>query len=202
MKIKVCGLTSEKEAQYLRDVDFAGFVLFFEKSKRNITIEQAEKIIRKLDNKIKSVAVVVKPTTEQIKAIDESLFDYVQIHGEITSDVLREVKTPILKAFNVDDMDNFEFYHSCDKIKGYVFDAQIPGSGKTFDWSSLTNIPRDDKLFMLAGGLNPSNVGSAIKFIKPDGVDVSSGVENENGIGKSEEKIKQFVENVRKAYQI
>jgi phosphoribosylanthranilate isomerase len=94
-------------------------------------------------------------------------------------------------------MDKYEEYHSCDRIVGYVFDAQVAGSGKTFDWSLVKNIPRDEKIFILAGGLNPDNVGDAIKYLKPDGVDVSSGVENESGNMKDENKINDFVKAVR-----
>ena len=59
-------------------------------------------------------------------------------------------------------MDQYEFYHSCASIAGYVFDAQEPGSGKTFDWSLVKQIPRDEKLFLLAGGLTPDNVQTAL----------------------------------------
>ena len=77
-----------------------------------------------------------------------------------------------------------------------MFDAQEPGSGKTFDWKLVTDIPRDEKLFLLAGGLHPDNVAEAIAAIHPDGVDVSSGVEFTDKPGKDAKKIKQFVDNV------
>ena len=77
------------------------------------------------------------------------------------------------------------------------FDAHEPGSGKTFDWTMLENLPRDDKLFMLAGGLNPETVVKAVKAVKPDGVDVSSGVENSNYNGKDFEKVKKFIISAR-----
>ena len=84
-KIKICGLTSPAEARYLNEnhVDFAGMVLFFPKSKRNISIEQAKEIMAALDASIKRVAVVVSPTIEQVRQIEAAGFDYVQIHGEI-----------------------------------------------------------------------------------------------------------------------
>ena len=78
------------------------------------------------------------------------------------------------------------------RIAGYVFDAIEPGSGKTFDWKLVDNIPRDEKLLLLAGGLNPDNVRMAIEAVHPDGVDVSSGVENDNGAGKNPERIRAF----------
>ena len=114
-KIKICGLTSPAEARYLNEnhVDFAGMVLFFPKSKRNISIEQAKDIMVALDASIKRVAVVVSPSIEQIRQIEAAGFDYVQIHGEIPETEAEAAKAiPILKAFNVSDMDSYEKYHA------------------------------------------------------------------------------------------
>lgn len=222
-KIKICGLTSPAEARYLNKnhVDFAGMVLFFSKSKRNISIEQAKEIMAALDTSIKKVAVVVSPSIEQIRQIEAAGFDYVQIHGEIpeaealyqtdpdSTDHTSHIETcnsgnpqnviriPILKAFNVSDMGSYEKYHNDSRIAGYVFDAIEPGSGKTFDWRLVDNIPRDEKLLLLAGGLNPDNVRMAIEAVHPDGVDVSSGVENDDGAGKNPEKIRAFATAVK-----
>lgn len=201
-KIKICGLTSPAEARYLNEnhVDFAGMVLFFPKSKRNISIEQAKDIMAALDASIKRVAVVVSPSIEQIRQIEAAGFDYVQIHGEIPeteTEAEAAIAIPILKAFNVSDMGSYEKYHNDSRIAGYVFDAIEPGSGKTFDWKLVDNIPRDEKLLLLAGGLNPDNVRMAIEAVHPDGVDVSSGVENDDGAGKNAEKIHDFVAAVK-----
>lgn len=199
MKIKICGLTNKKEAEYLNtnQVDFAGMVLFFPKSKRSITIEQAKEIISALNKEIQKVAVVVEPSMEQIREIEQAGFDYIQIHGKLQEGLLEQVTLPVLKAFNIKDMDDYEIYHANPQIAGYVFDAQEPGSGKTFDWSLVRNIPRDEKMLFLAGGLHPGNVREAINYLKPDGVDVSSGVEYEDKLGKDEEKVKLFVEQVK-----
>lgn len=201
-KVKICGLTSPAEARYLNEnhVDFAGMVLFFPKSKRNISIEQAMEIMAALDASIKRVAVVVSPSIEQIRQIEAAGFDYVQIHGEIPeteTEAEAAIAIPILKAFNVSDMDSYEKYHNDSRIAGYVFDAIEPGSGKTFDWKLVDNIPRDEKLLLLAGGLNPDNVRMAIEAVHPDGVDVSSGVENDDKAGKNPEKIHDFVAAVK-----
>ena len=197
-KIKICGLTSPAEARYLNEnhVDFAGMVLFFPKSKRNISIEQAMEIMAALDASIKRVAVVVSPSIEQIRQIEAAGFDYIQIHGEIP-EAEAAIAIPILKAFNVSDMNSYEKYHNDSRIAGYVFDAIEPGSGETFDWRLVDNIPRDEKLLLLAGGLNPDNVRMAIEAVHPDGVDVSSGVENDDGAGKNPEKIHNFVVAVK-----
>ena len=145
-KIKICGLTSPAEARYLNEnhVDFAGMVLFFPKSKRNISIEQAKEIMAALDASIKRVAVVVSPSIEQVRLIEAAGFDYIQIHGEIPeTEAEAAIAIPILKAFNVSDM------------------------------------------------------GMAIEAVHPDGVDVSSGVENDDGAGKNAEKIHDFVAAVK-----
>lgn len=197
--IKVCGLTEVREAEYLNrfKIDFAGFVLFFPKSKRNISIEKAEEIMKRLDKNIKKTAVVVSPAKEQIIDICNSGFDYIQIHGKIEEEVLKMAQIPVLKAFNVGDMDEFKTYSSNEKIAGYVFDAAEPGSGRSFDWDILSQIERDGKLFILAGGLNPDNVRKAVAAVNPDMVDVSSGVENDDGFGKDILKIEKFVKQIR-----
>lgn len=193
--VKVCGLKDTVEADYLNKnkVDFAGFVLFFPKSKRNISIEKAEQIMAELDENIKKVAVIVSPDESEIQQINGSGFDYVQIHGEIKDRLLEQISKPVFKAFNIKDIKNIHKYQNNAKIVGYVFDAAAPGSGKVFDWSILNDIKRDAKTFILAGGLNDSNVREAVKLVNPDVVDVSSGVEYDSGSGKDPEKIKQFI---------
>jgi len=78
MKIKICGLTTPKEAEYLNTnhVDFAGMVLFYPKSKRNISLEQAKAIQQALNPEIQTVAVVVSPTIKQVQQIEAAGFDY------------------------------------------------------------------------------------------------------------------------------
>jgi len=195
-KIKICGLKFEYEAEYLNkfNIDFAGFVLFFPKSKRNISVEKAKKIKARLNKSIKSVAVTVSPTFEQALEIQNADFDFIQIHGNINTDIINSLSIPIFRAFNVNNINEYEKIKSNDRIAGYVFDAPIPGSGKAFDWSIIKNFPKDNKMMFLAGGLSSENVSDAINYIHPYGVDVSSGVENEKG--KDENKIAEFVRNV------
>lgn len=210
-KIKICGLTKPEEAAYLNEIhaDFAGMVVFFPKSKRNISLEQAKKIRSMLDPSIKTVTVTVSPTLEQIRKISDAGFDLIQIHKnpaeliQKTSDAVREftdkVSLPILKAFNVSDIDDYALWRNCPNVAGFVFDAAEPGSGKVFDWTLLQSIPRNEKLFMLAGGLTAENVSAAIFTLHPDGVDVSSGVEYTNlssALGKDPTKIRAFAKAV------
>jgi phosphoribosylanthranilate isomerase len=201
MKIKICGLTRPEEAEYLNrnQVDYAGFVLFCEKSRRNNTIQQAEAVMAKLDSSIKKAAVVVEPSFEQIREIEQAGFDLVQIHGRIADELLETITIPVWKAFNVKDMDLYDTYRKSPQITGYVFDAAEAGSGKSFDWNLLKKLPRDDKLFFLAGGLHSGNVQAAMEAVHPDGVDVSSGVEYQDRAGKDPEKISAFVNSVRKS---
>lgn len=199
MKIKICGLICERDASYINDndIDYAGVVIFYPKSKRNVTIDKAKSIIESID-KAKTVAVVVSPSVEQVIEIENAGFDYIQIHGELSEDILNKTNIPIFKAFNVNDMDKYDVYNKCSRIKAYVFDAQEPGSGKTFSWNILNDIEKSDKMFVLAGGLSIENVSKAIEYVKPDCVDISTGVEFDDGTpGKNPEKIRLFTEEVR-----
>ncbi len=210
-KIKICGLTKPEEATYLNEIhaDFAGMVVFFPKSKRNISLEQAKKIKAMLDPYIKTVAVTVSPTPKQIRDISDAGFDLIQIHKDPaeliqkTSDAVHEftdkVSLPILKAFNVSDIDDYALWRNCPNVAGFIFDAAEPGSGKVFDWTLLQSLPRNEKLFMLAGGLTAENVSAAIFTLHPDGVDVSSGVEYTNlgsALGKDPARIRAFAKAV------
>ena len=82
MKIKICGITRENEVELLNElhVDYAGFVLFFEKSKRNMDLNRAVELKNRLKS-TRSVAVVVEPTLEQARLIEEAGFDVLQVHG-------------------------------------------------------------------------------------------------------------------------
>lgn len=198
-KIKICGITDIKETEYLNKagVDYAGFVLFFPKSRRNMQIEGAKEIMAQLDPHIKAVAVVVEPTADQLREIEEAGFDLVQIHGEMTDEMLAGITIPVLKAFNVSDLTDFARYEKKDNVAGYVFDAQVPGSGRVFNWALLQKLPQTAKMTFLAGGLDPCNVKDALAATRVDGVDTSSGVERADGNGKDPQKIYKFVRNVR-----
>lgn len=200
VKIKVCGLTDQREAEWLLEegVDLAGMVLFFAKSKRNITPEQAEKILQTLGRDIRKVAVVVSPTCGQIRTLESLPFDLIQIHGEVRQEALDQLHKPFLRAFNVENMQEWERFRFEKKCAGYVFDAQSPGSGQAFDWKLIPKLPEHGKPMLLAGGLHPGNVVWALDRIYPDGVDVSSGVERDSGKGKDPEKIRAFVRAVRR----
>ena len=205
-KVKVCGLTREEEAKMLADcrVEFAGMVLFFPKSKRNVTLQQAEKMLAEQKQSMQ----ILKEQVEQIMRLG---FDYIQIHGTLSDEVHDVLRIPVIRAVNVagetaEDKESIrrqlESVLADEKTAGILFDGSSPGAGKTFDWSLLKNIQKTDKLLFLAGGLTPENAAQAVKTVAPDVVDVSSGVEKDVSpcaafAGKDAEKITKFVENVR-----
>lgn len=210
-QIKVCGLTKENEADMLAkmNVEYAGLVMFVPKSKRNVTKETAGLIVKRIHELgvSKAVAVTVSPDLEQLKAVTDTGFDYIQIHGNLDTEVYEKSTLPILRAINIKDhADDKELKAELDKtldmekVSGILFDGSNPGSGKTFDWNIIKNIDRKGKKLILAGGLTPDNVGEAVKKICPDVVDVSSGVEYDTTDsyfrGKDEDKIRVFVEHV------
>lgn len=185
MKVKMCGITRPYETDIINDIkpDYIGIVMYFPKSKRNVPPDEAGMLIDRICSDVKKVAVTVSPTPEQIEEISELGFDIVQIHGKVDDNLIKGAKIPVWKAFNVKDMDMYTHYQKIENIQGYVFDAGEPGSGRTFDWDSLTGISRDDRLFVLAGGLTPYNVSKVIDMVHPDVVDVSSGIEYDEVLG-------------------
>ena len=203
-KIKICGLTSMEEASWIVEehVDYAGIVVFYPKSHRNMTIPRAEELLPILKQgqalsgeSIRTVAVTVSPTAKQVEQIQSAGFDRIQVHGELSKEAFDAIRIPMIRAFNGFDKDAYDKFHHCEKVEAYLFDAGTPGSGKTFDWDVLRRLPRDEKPIFLAGGLNADNIRQAIREVKPDVVDVSSGVEREKH--KDREKIRAFVKTVR-----
>lgn len=206
MKIKICGLTKICEAEYLNenDIDYAGFV-FYEKSKRNIALSQALEIMDKLTCDIKRVAVMVSPTEEFIRQLNELPFDIYQIHGKLSQEVLKACKRDVWRALNIESSAEITAFltslpNECKHVRGIVFDAPDFGSGKPFDWEQDARIEERLKTkleIILAGGLNKDNVREGIRRFAPDVVDVSSAVEGCDG--KDKNKIKAFADAVREA---
>lgn len=198
-KVKICGLKNPTDIKCINTLspDFAGFVMFFEKSHRNISVQTAQELLALLDKNIKSVAVTVSPTEEQLEQIYNLGFDYVQIHGNITDEVLKNSKTPIIRAINVSGTDSLTDLDNYKNVKGILFDSAVPGSGQGFDWTMLKKLPKTDKMLFLAGGLTADNVAAAVCQVHPYAVDVSSGVELSDKSGKDFELVRTFIENAR-----
>ena len=214
VQVKICGLTSMDDVHIIEKygADYAGMVLYYPKSRRNIDINLAAVLVAQLKKSdIKSVAVVVSPDVSQLEAIQNAGFDYIQIHGTLSDEVHDVLRIPVIRAVNVagetaEDKESIrrqlESVLADEKTAGILFDGSSPGAGKTFDWNLLKNIQKTDKLLFLAGGLTPENAAQAVKTVAPDVVDVSSGVEKDVSpcaafAGKDAEKITKFVESVR-----
>lgn len=200
-KVKICGLKNQTDIKCINTLspDFAGFVMFFEKSHRNISVQTAQELLALLDKNIKSVAVTVSPTEEQLEQIHTLGFDYVQIHGKISEKLLSECKTPVIRAINVNGIESIGDIENLDNVKGILFDSAVPGSGKSFDWSMLEKLPKNQKMLFLAGGLTADNVVAAICQVHPYAVDVSSGVELADKSGKDYQLVQAFIKNAKSA---
>lgn len=200
-KVKICGIKNPTDIKCINTLspDFAGFVMFFEKSHRNISVQTAQELLALLDKNIKSVAVTVSPTEEQLEQIYNLGFDYVQIHGNITDEVLKNSKTPIIRAINVSGTDSLTDLDNYKNVKGILFDSAAPGSGQGFDWTLLKKLPKTDKMLFLAGGLTADNVAAAICQVHPYAVDVSSGVELADKSGKDYQLVQEFIKNAKSA---
>lgn len=200
-KVKICGLKNPTDIKCINTLspDFAGFVMFFEKSHRNISVQTAQELLALLDKNIKSVAVTVSPTEEQLEQIHTLGFDYVQIHGKISEKLLSECKTPVIRAINVSGIESIGDIENLDNVKGILFDSAVPGSGKSFDWSMLEKLPKNPKMLFLAGGLTADNVAKAVAQLPPFAVDVSSGVELADKSGKDYQLVQAFIKNAKSA---
>ena len=194
-QIKICGFTDPKEAAFVSypDVSYMGMVLFFEKSKRSISLEMAKAIGRPAEPRSRKVGGVWCPSPAKAEGVGKAGFDYMQVHGVLEAEVLSVTRLPIIRAYNGKAEEEED-----PRICAHLFDAAEPGSGKAFDWKRLAEQKRK-KPWFLAGGLTAANVGRAISLIHPDVVDVSSGVEYTDRKGKDPEKIAAFIQAVKES---
>ena len=207
VKIKICGINTVESAISSKNADFVGFV-FYPKSPRFVTANEAKEISSVLTKQTKKVGLFVNPDKKVMDYITEFVdLDIIQLHGKESVQEIKEIKQrlnlPIIKAIPVSenkDIENSKDFHEiCDMI---LFDAKMKsgelpgGSGKTFDWKLLKSFSFK-KNWILAGGLNIENVKGAISLTNAPIIDVSSGVESEKGI-KCAQKIKDFIKYVRK----
>ncbi len=204
MWIKICGITSLEAAQACAEAgaDAVGFV--FAESRRKITVEVAGNIIKQLPPGLKKVGVFVNETEQKVAWIQNYLgLDLLQFHGTEGPSYCSRFSGKAIKAFSPDPERGFidiKAYRG--KIMACLIDSYLPGhpggTGVTWDWKSFK--PFQAALIpcwlIAAGGLNPGNVYGALEALRPDGVDVSSGVEKEGE--KDIFLIKQFVNEVRR----
>ena len=196
-KIKICGLFRAVDIEYVNNcsVDFAGFIVEFPKSHRNLSYENAKQLIAKLNSSIQSVCVIVDKELEfAVKLAD--ICDVIQLHGNESDDYIKALRKEvpnkqIWKAFKIRTADDVLLAQkSCaDMIlldNGY-------GTGEVFDWRVIEKIDRN---FILAGGISSDNIAEAIARFNPYLIDLSSGVESDKL--KDFYKIKEIIDIVRK----
>ena len=210
MIFKICGLKKKETLLCCEEnnADFFGMI-FYEKSPRNITFNEAKNLInasKKL--KIKPVGVFVNHEINDLKKIISSLtLKYIQLHGSEDQLYIDEIKKKFdVKVIKKISINNNEDLNTIDKFKNIeylLFDYkpdnnELPGgNAKSFDWSLLKG--KEIKLpWFISGGINETNIKKIQNLLNPDGIDLSSGVEVSKGI-KSNSKInnllKKFYDN-------
>ena len=215
-KVKMCGISKVETIPAVVEAkpDYMGLV--FAPSKRQVTVDQAKTLVEELhkqytkrynngaeqsnNDEIKTVGVFVNETLDNLVSIaTEANLDVVQLHGDEDEAFIQSLKertnVEVWKAVQIRSAADAEAWidSSADML---LFDAyhkdERGGTGEVFDWSSLDEFERP---FMLAGGIDSTNVARAIRTVRPYGIDISSGIETE-GV-KDNEKIKAFTNIVR-----
>ena len=210
-EIKICGINdlAAMDAALAAGADLVGLV-FFPPSPRNVSIEEGAKLAARARGKARVVALTVDADDRLLDDIARAAApDIFQLHGSEpparVSELRERIGRPMMKAIPIASADDLRvvvpYAAIADRI---LFDARPPkdatrpgGHGRVFDWTLLATIDRS-KPVMLSGGLNPENVADAIRIVRPDAVDVSSGVEKAPGV-KDGKKIESFVANGRAA---
>jgi len=207
--IKLCGLRTPEDAGLAAALgaDYAGAV-FYPPSPRNVSIEQAAAMKKKLTGTAtKLIAVTVDPDDTLLATLVAEFPPHgIQLHGSETPARVSEIRARypqimLIKAIGVRsaaDIASAQGYTAADML---LFDAKhtnLPGgTGQSFDWSLLSNV-NIHKPWFLSGGLNEANVADAIRMTGAQAVDVSSGIESAPGV-KDHAKMRAFVEAVRSA---
>ena len=206
MRVKICGLTTLNtlSAAINSGATYVGFV-FFEKSPRHLTIEQAIKMANIVPHGICKTALVVDPSDKDLDdLLDKVPVDMIQLHGHESAERVSEVKDkfglPVMKAVGISDESDLVNLYEHSRIADQILvDAKPPknavlpgGNGLSFDWKLLAG-RRWSTPWMLAGGLNSSNLLQAAKLTGARQFDVSSGVETSTGV-KDIKLISDFIQ--------
>jgi len=209
--IKICGLKTPEtlEAAIAAGADWVGFV-FFAKSPRNVSLDEAEALGQIVGSRAKKVVLSVNADDAALADIEKALKpDFHQLHGHETPERVAAIRAkfgrPVIKAIGIAEAADLETARDYETATDWLLlDAKPPknatlpgGNGLTFDWQLLAGLDLE-KPFMVSGGLDPSNVGEAFAISHPAGVDVSSGVETAPGV-KDPAKIRAFIEVARRA---
>jgi phosphoribosylanthranilate isomerase len=203
VKVKICGITNLDDA--IAAVDFGadalGFV-FFKESPRYIPDSRAALIIKRLPSFITTVGVFVNEQPEHIENIIATTgIDVVQLHGAESPEECRLARR-VIKAVRVDTLESLDPLISYREIvSAFLLDTftsgLFGGTGKIFNWDIAVEAKQFGRI-ILAGGLTPDNVAEAVKRVRPYGVDVSSGIEFEQG-RKDHKKMQLFIERAKAA---
>jgi phosphoribosylanthranilate isomerase len=199
MFVKICGITNEDDALFAvaMGADAVGFV--FAPSTRQVAAQQVYDITRRLPPEILTVGVFRdEHPSRVIDIVNRSGVRAAQLHGHESPDDVAAVAQQVrwvIKAFPAGSPDA----RRADRFNTDIIlvDAADPGSGSMFDWSLAESVPDGPRL-ILAGGLTPDNVATAVRQVRPWGVDVSTGVEKSPG-KKDALKVKAFIERAREA---
>ena len=206
MRVKICGLTTLNtlSAAVNSGATYVGFV-FFEKSPRHLTIEQAIKMANIVPDGICKTALVVDPSDKDLDdLLDKVPVDMIQLHGHESAERVSEVKDkfglPVMKAVGISDESDLVNLYEHSRIADQILvddkppkNAVLPGgNGLSFDWKLLAG-RRWSTPWMLAGGLNSSNLLQAAKLTGARQFDVSSGVETSTGV-KDIKLISDFIQ--------
>ena len=197
---KICGITNLNDANVAVEngASAIGFI-FYEKSPRTISINNAKSISKHLPKTIARVGVFVNHEKDFIRlAISEVPLDMIQLHGDETPDFCNQFDVPILKALRIKNEASLSVMDQYD-VAMFLLDTfsndQYGGTGETFDWSVLNRKYKTP--IILSGGLNSENILDAIDAVNPSAVDVNSGVESSPG-KKDYNKLKSLFKNLNK----
>jgi len=198
-KVKICGMTEKETIQTAiqHKVDYLGFV-FYKKSPRNLTIDQARELTKNIPPHVKRIAVLVNAKDEFIEQIKD-YFDCFQVHGHEDVKRIKELKQKfnkeIIKAIKVTDERSAKTYTQFeDEVDMLLFDSPAMENTAKFDWNILTKL-KIKKPYLVAGSINIDNVDEVLKY-NPYGIDVSAGLESSLGV-KSKTKIIEFLDKVK-----
>lgn len=196
MKVKICGITSIDDALHASacGADALGFV-FYAQSPRRVTPEQARAIIAALPPFVVTVGLFVNETPQTIRAVAADCgLDVIQLHGDEGPEDCDFAPWRTIKALRVKDeqslADHVAFTTSALLLDAWVKEA-YGGTGHIFNWQLAAEVA-SQRPVILAGGLTPDNVATAIRHVRPYGVDVSSGVESSPG-RKDPARVEDFV---------
>ena len=209
MIIKICGIQNQDTLMCCENnsINFFGMI-FYPKSPRNITIENANKL-NKISKKlnINGVGVFVNKEINELEEIIKYVnLKYIQLHGledELYIEDLKKLGVKIIKSISVSNADDLKKINNYQTADYFLFDYkpkknELPGgNSKSFDWNILKSL-KTDKPWFLSGGINLDNIQQILVDINPCGVDLSSGVEKELGI-KDNRIINNFIEKLNHA---